>query len=95
MLKHETKNNKSSRETIFRVLRQKAYIKLFKKYTSGNFSYQKILANNLIFNDTCRIVARFKDYLIFDDNTEFLRRFYFEEESRPRLERIVIFYETY
>ena len=95
MLKHGTKNNKSSRETIFTVLRQKAYIKLFKKYTSGNFSYNKILANNIIFNDTCRIVARFKDYLIFDDNTEFLRRFYTEEESHPRLERILTFYETY
>ena len=89
------KNNPSSRATVFRVLRQISYTKLFKKYTSGNFSYHKILANNLVFNDTCRIVARFKDYLIFDDNTEFLRRFYTNEESYPRLERILTFYETY
>ena len=95
MISKPNNNIQSSKKTIFRVLRQIAYTKLFKKYTSGNFSYYKILANNLIFNDTCRIVARFKDYLIFDDNTEFLRRFYSEEESKPRLDRILTFYETY
>jgi hypothetical protein len=40
-------------------------------------------------SDSCTI------YLILDDNTEFLRRFYFEEESHPKLERILNFYETY
>ena len=95
MFRYHGKNSQSSRATVFRVLRQISYTKLFKKYTSGNFSYHKILANNLIFNDTCRIVARFKDYLIFDDNTEFLRRFYTNEESYPRLDRILTFYETY
>ena len=95
MNKFHNNNNESSRKTFFRVLRQIAYTKLFKKYTSGNFSYNKILANNLIYNDSCRIVARFKDFLIFDDNTEFLRRFYTGEESHPRLDRILAFYETY
>ena len=95
MIGHYNNNSQSSKKTFFRVLRQISYTNLFKKYTSGNFSYHKILANNLIFNDTCRIVARFKDYLIFDDNTEFLRRFYSSEESKPRLDRILTFYETY
>ena len=95
MDKYHNSNKESSRKTIFRVLRQIAYTKLFKKYTSGNFSYHKILANNLIYNDSCRIVARFKDFLIFDDNTEFLRRFYTSEESHPRLDRILTFYEAY
>ena len=95
MITNNLKISQSSKMTIFRVLRQIVYTKLYKKYSSGNFSYQKILANNLVFNDTCRIVARFKDYLILDDNTEFLRRFYNSEESNPRLNRILNFYETY
>ena len=95
MITNNLKISHSSQATIFRVLRQIAYTKLYKKYTSGNFSYHKILANNLIFNDSCRIVARFKDYLILDDNTEFLRRFYDSGECFPRLNRILIFYETY
>ena len=94
MLTNNRKISQSSK-IIFRVLRQQAYTKLFKKYTSGDFSYHKILANNLVFNDSCRIVARFKDYLILDDNTEFIRRFYFKDESHPRLNRILNFYETY
>ena len=94
MLTNNRKISQSSK-IIFRVLRQQAYTKLFKKYTSGDFSYNKILANNLVFNDSCRIVARFKDYLILDDNTEFIRRFYFKDESHPRLNRILNFYETY
>ena len=89
------KQKYSTNSTIFRVLRQIAYTKLFKKYSSGNFSYAKILANNLIFNDNCRVVARFKDFLIFDDNTEFLRRYYTDEESHPRLTKILNFYEAY
>ena len=88
-------NSQSSNKAFFRVVRQISYSKLFKKYTSGNFSYFKILANNLVFNDTCRIVARFKDYLIFDDNTEFLKRFYVGGESKPRLNKILFFYEEY
>ena len=95
MITNNLKISHSSKATIFRVLRQIAYTKLYKKYSSGDFSYHKILANNLVFNDTCRIVARFKDYLILDDNTEFLRRFYDSEECNPRLNRILIFYETY
>ena len=95
MITNNRKISQTSKMTIFRVLRQICYTKLFKKYSSGNFSYHKILANNLVFNDSCRIVARFKDYLILDDNTEFLRRFYNNDESHPRLNRILNFYETY
>ena len=95
MITNYQKISQSSKKTLFRVLRQISYTKLFKKYSSGNFNYNKILANYLVFNDSCRIVARFKDYLILDDNTEFLRRFYYAEESHPRLDRILNFYETY
>lgn len=86
---------KSSREIVFKVLRQIVYSKLYKKYSSGNFSYDKISINNLIFNGTCLVVARFKDYLIYDDNTEFLRRFYLSKDCDQRLKKILIFYETY
>ena len=92
----DSKNpRKSSKEIIFKVLRQISYTKLFKKYTSGKFSYSKISVNHLIYSDTCEIVARFKDFLIYDDNTEFIRRFYPAEEANPRLKKILIFYETY
>ena len=48
---------------------------LFKKYSKFEYSYSLICINNLISHEKCRIVARFKDYLIYDDNTEFINKF--------------------
>ena len=91
----EKKRKKSASKIIFTVLRQITYTKLFIKYSSGNYSYDKISINNLVFNESSRIVSRFKDFLIYDDDTEFLRRLYPLKESRPRLKKILTFYETY
>ena len=86
---------KKSKEIIFKVIRQISYTNLFKKYTSGKYSYSKISINHLLFNESSEIVARFKDFLIYDDSAEFVRRFYPSEESNPRLKKILIFYEKY
>ena len=91
----QPKTKKSTKEAIFTVLRQISYTKLFKKYSSGDFSYNKICINNLVFNDTCLVVARFKDFLIYDDNTDFLRRFYPKKDRVQRLKKILSFYEKY
>jgi hypothetical protein len=37
----------------------------------------------------------FKDYLIFDDVSEFLKRFYTNIEAVERMPRIIEFYEKY
>ena len=57
-----------------------------------NFSYYKILANNLIYNDTCRIVARFKDYLIFDELAEFFSEYLPKENSLKKLKDLLDYY---
>ena len=68
---------------------------LYTKYSKFEYSYSLFCTNNLIFNEKCRIVARFKDYLVLDDSTEFLRRFYSKKELRSRLKKIFNFYESY
>ena len=65
------------------------------KYCRTKYIYDVNCVNNLIFNDSSRVVALFKDFLIISDNTEFLRRFYCKDEATPRLRKIVNFYETY
>ena len=40
-------------------------------------------------------MARFKDFLIYDDNTEFFRRFYPSKDTTLRLQKILGFYERY
>ena len=68
---------------------------LSSKYSKFEYSYSLFCTNNLIFNEKCRIVARFKDYLVLDDSTEFLRRFYLRKELLQRLKKIFNFYESY
>ena len=68
---------------------------LLTKYSRFKYSYSFVCLNNLIFNEHCMIVARFKDFLILDDMTEFLRRFYSKIELKRRLIKIFKFYESY
>ena len=68
---------------------------LITKYSKFEYSYSLVCITNLIFNEQCRIVARFKDFLILDDMTEFLRRFYTKKELKKRLNKIFNFYEGY
>ena len=68
---------------------------LYHKYSKFEYSFSLFCTNNLIFNEKCRIVARFKDFLVLDDTTEFLRRFYSKKELKTRLNKIFNFYESY
>ena len=57
---------------------------LIKKYNSLEYSLQYINITNIIFNERYSIVSKFKDYLLYDDSTEFLRRYYLKEESNQK-----------
>ena len=62
--------------------------------TSKDFYNVKIV-NDIIYNEATHIVAVFKDYLIYDDLSEFLKRFYDNGEAITRLPKICEFYERY
>lgn len=47
--------------------------------TSKDFYNVKIV-NDIIYNEPTNIVAVFKDYLIYDDLSEFLKRWYRYDE---------------
>ena len=82
-------------ENLVKNVKKKLYMKLYTKYTTKTFSYNIISINNIIFNEPCLIVAKFKDFLIFDDNTEFIRKFYPSTESIYKLYKILDLYENY
>lgn len=48
--------------------------------TSREYYNVKII-NDIIYNEQTHIVSVFKDYLIYDDISEFLKRFYYRLES--------------
>ena len=53
------------------------------------------IVDNIIFNEKCHLVSKFKDFLIFDDDYEFLKRYYNNEESIIRLKKFFTYYNKY
>ncbi len=49
---------------------------LEKKYLTSREYYNIKIINDIIYNENTNIVSVFKDYLIFDDVSEFLKWFY-------------------
>ena len=71
-----------------------AFKKIIKKYINPKY-YTVNIINNIIYNEKTHIVAIFKDYLILDDSSEFLKRYYKVYESIIRLPKFYEYYNTY
>ncbi|CAI2379752.1 unnamed protein product [Moneuplotes crassus] len=65
------------------------------KYLTGMDYYNVKVVNDIIYNDTTNLVSVFKDYLIYDDISEFLKRIYTKDECEERLIKIYTFYDKY
>lgn len=68
---------------------------LSKKYMTSKDFYNVKIVNDIIYNENTHIVSVFKDYLILDDISEFLKRSYAAIETKPRLIKIYEFYDKY
>ncbi|CDW89090.1 UNKNOWN [Stylonychia lemnae] len=68
---------------------------LSKKYMTSREYYDAKIVNDIIYNEPTRLVSIFKDYLIYDDVSEFLKRSYTFAEAKVRLPKIYEFYEKY
>lgn len=73
----------------------KIHDNLKEKYTTTTEFYNAKIIHDIMYNDTNQVVSVFKDYLIWDDLTEFLKRSYNEEENQMRLPKIFKFYASY
>lgn len=69
--------------------------KLKLKYKISENIHNIICIENIIFNEKCHLVALFKDYLIYDDDYEFLKRFYNLKESNKKLILYFSYYDQY
>jgi len=68
---------------------------LEKKYLTSRTYYNVKVINDIIYNECSNIVSQFKDYLIFDDVSEFLKWFYNITEAIERMPRIIEFYDKF
>lgn len=92
--RNESKNPKKVREVLnnFKI---RAHTNLLQKYQTDDNSLNLKTINDIIYNEKAHIVASFKDFLIFDDTSEFLKRYYKVYEANQRLPKIFEFYESF
>ena len=85
---------KTKKITLLKKLEKKAY-KLLQTNCKKLFykKYDIQIIENVMCNDACHFVAVFKDYLIADDNSEYLRRMYKKIESIQRLVKLFTYYQ--
>jgi hypothetical protein len=58
-------------------------------------AYNVKVINDIIGNDSTHVVAVFKDYLLFDDINDFMRKSYILEETREKINNITEYYSKY
>ena len=69
--------------------------KNLKKYSTSNRKYNIFIINSIIFDQRIHKVAVFKNYLLWDEYSEFLKRFYKNNESTQRIPKISEYYVKY
>jgi hypothetical protein len=69
--------------------------KLRKKYDVKMHVYDMKKVNELIFNIPSHFTAIFKEYLLKEEEAEFLKRIYHKNELNKKLKNIFYFYEKY
>ena len=93
-LKKETTstNINDEQSNIFSFFEKRAHQLMIENYKLIEIKYNILITNNLLCNGKCHLVALFKEYLIDDDNSEFLRRYYTRNESIIRIKKVAKYY---
>ena len=68
---------------------------LKKSYIDIQDFYNEKSINDILFNKDSHLVAIFKDHLLYDDTTEFLRRIYPNVQSNERIIELCKYYSEY
>ena len=69
--------------------------KLIKRYDKPLSYHDMKMINDILYNEKTHYVEAFKEYLIYEDYNEFLKRYYKRSELRIKLPKILNFYEKY
>lgn len=84
-------NNKSFLSQIESIVRRK----IIKKYNCTNEKYNFYIINNILRNDYCHIVSRFKDILINSPDVEYFYKYHKKVENEDLLKKLYLFYKNY
>ena len=86
---------KNSPLRYFLSLEDRARFKLIKRYNKPLSYHDVKIINDILYNEKTHYVEQFKEYLIYEDYNEFLKRFYRAYEIKIKLKKILVFYEKY
>ena len=87
-----TNINDEQQSSMLSIIEKRTHKLMIENYKAIEINYNILVINNLLCNGKCHIVALFKEHLINDDNSEFLRRFYTENESIIRIKKVAQYY---
>ena len=76
-------------------LEERVRKKLIKRYDKPIWYYNVKMINDIIYNEKTHYVELFKEFLIYEDLNEFLKRYYKLNEITIKLPKILIFYDKY
>lgn len=62
------------------------------KYQTNESIFYKIITDNIIFNEKCHLVSKYKEFLILEDEYEFFKRYYTKQESTRRIKKFINYY---
>lgn len=108
IIKHSSNNNttnsKSNSKNLSRAksplrsfllkTEQRAHKSLY-RYNPTQDTYNIKVINDIIYDEKKHIVSLFRNFLLWDETSDFLKRFYYKIESVDRLPRITGYYEKY
>lgn len=75
-------------------LHSKAFVNSLSKHSVNAKTLQSYNIHYLIFNENTSIVSQFKDYLIYDEDSEFLKKFYSNDYLQKKLNLIIGCYQS-
>jgi hypothetical protein len=94
-VKRSSSVSTSRAKEIFKNFKKLSRASLKQKHQTNKHSLNVKIINDIIYNERAHIVSKFKDYLILDDTSDFLRRFYKASENKQKLNSLFEFYESY
>ena len=88
-------SKKNNALKYFLNLEDRAKYKLIKRYDKPLSYHDVKMINDILYNEKTHYVEAFKEYLIYEDYNEFLKRYYKNCELNIKLPKILMFYEKY
>ena len=94
---NENSANSNNNEFILgkKIIEIIIHRKFNKKYSQMPLQYNLNIIDNILYNCKTHIISLFKDHLLMDDNSDFLKRYYTLYESFVRLQKFFEFYNLY